>query len=32
MIAANQRADREKARADRLAAKLRELGIELDDE
>jgi Uma2 family endonuclease len=32
MIAANQRAAQEKARADRLAAKLRELGIELEDE
>jgi Uma2 family endonuclease len=31
-LAANQRADQEKARADRLAEKLRQLGISLDDE
>lgn len=30
-LAANQRADQEKARADRLAEKLRELGVNLDD-
>ncbi|MCA6597392.1 MAG: Uma2 family endonuclease [Pseudanabaena sp. M046S1SP1A06QC] len=31
-LAANQRADQEKARADRLAEKLRQLGVNLDDE
>ena len=31
-LAANQRADREEARADRLAEKLRQLGVNLDDE
>jgi Uma2 family endonuclease len=31
-LAANQRADREKERADRLAEKLRQLGVNLDDE
>lgn len=31
-VAANQRADQEKARADRLAEKLRQLGVNLDDE
>jgi len=31
-LAANQRAEQEKARADRLAEKLREFGVNLDDE
>jgi len=31
-LAANQRADQEKVRADRLAEKLRQLGVSLDDE
>jgi Uma2 family endonuclease len=31
-LAANQRAEQEKARADRLAEKLRQLGVNLDDE
>ena len=31
-LAANQRADQEQARADRLAEKLRQLGVNLDDE
>ena len=31
-LAANQRADRQQARADRLAEKLRQLGVNLDDE
>ncbi len=31
-LVANQRADREEARADRLAEKLRQLGVNLDDE
>jgi Uma2 family endonuclease len=31
-LAANQRADQEKARADRLAEKLRQMGVNLDDE
>jgi hypothetical protein len=31
-LAANQRVEQEKARADRLAEKLRQLGVNLDDE